>query len=165
MIALRIEDLRECTRQLFTGNLFDRFLVREVKIVTFNTFTIDGTIRKDYFTEEELAAEKPEAYSPWEKLRPFCFSLIRGKKLPESFAIVFSLPPAGVTHFVKETAPGADGDLVSALYLNLRYEGKVLHAVTGVSISKFSVDRTIEHEWDDAMRNFLKKAGIAFTEE
>lgn len=41
MIALKIEDLKHFTGQLFAGEAFDHWQVRDVSIVTFNTFTID----------------------------------------------------------------------------------------------------------------------------
>ena len=89
MVALRIEDMKVFTKKLFIGETFDRFLVREASIVTFNSFTIDGRVRQGYYSEEELEAGKIENYSSWKTLRPFCFSLIKGSKLPESFAIIF----------------------------------------------------------------------------
>ena len=48
MIALKIEDLKTITAQLFMGETFDYWLVREANIVTFNSFTIDGRIRQGY---------------------------------------------------------------------------------------------------------------------
>ena len=86
MIALKIEDLKHFTGQLFAGEAFDHWQVRDVSIVTFNTFTIDGRIRPAYYSEEERREQKIRSYSLWSSLRPFCYSLIRGKRLPESFS-------------------------------------------------------------------------------
>ena len=54
MIALKIEDLKTFTAQLFMGETFDHWLVREANIVTFNSFTIDGRIRQGYYSDEEI---------------------------------------------------------------------------------------------------------------
>ena len=54
MIALKIEDLKTFTAQLFMGETFDHWLVREANIVTFNSFTIDGRIRQGYYSDGEL---------------------------------------------------------------------------------------------------------------
>ena len=72
MIALKIEDLKTFTAQLFMGETFDHWLVREVNIVTFNSFTIDGRIRQGYYSDEELEANRIEELSSWKSLRPFC---------------------------------------------------------------------------------------------
>ena len=53
MTALKIEDLKGFTSSLFVGEGFDRWLVREASIITFNTFSVDGRIRSGYFTEQE----------------------------------------------------------------------------------------------------------------
>lgn len=86
MVALKIEDIKTCTEKLFLGEDFDSFLIREANIVTFNSFTINGHIRKGYYTSQELEEKQMEHLSYWKMLRPFCFSLIKGKRLPESFS-------------------------------------------------------------------------------
>ena len=72
MIALKIEDLKTFTAQLFMGETFDHWLVREANIVTFNSFTIDGRIRQGYYSDEELEKNRIEELSSWKALRPFC---------------------------------------------------------------------------------------------
>ena len=63
MIALKIEDLKTFTAQLFMGETFDHWLVREANIVTFNSFTIDGRIRQGYYSDEELEKNRIEELS------------------------------------------------------------------------------------------------------
>ena len=82
MIALKAEDVKDFTSKLFLRETFDSFLVKEARITTYNQFSIDGHIRKGFFGPEELEEKGMEEYSPWSMLRPFCFSLIKGKKLP-----------------------------------------------------------------------------------
>ena len=50
MIALKAEDVKTFTSKLFLKEDFDSFLVKEVNIVTYNNFTIDGHIRQGYYT-------------------------------------------------------------------------------------------------------------------
>lgn len=94
MVALKIEEQKAFTAGLFIGEIFDKFLVREAEIVTYNQFTIDGKVRQGYFSEEELEENRIEEYSSWKTLKPVCYSLIKGKRLPESFRIVFQMPPS-----------------------------------------------------------------------
>ena len=54
MVALKVEEQKAFTEGLFIGEIFDKFLVREAEIVTWNRFSIDGKIRQGYFSEEEL---------------------------------------------------------------------------------------------------------------
>lgn len=97
-----IEDLKTFTAQLFMGETFDHWLVREANIVTFNSFTIDGRIRQGYYSDEELEKNRIEELSSWKALRPFCYSLIKGeKKLPESFQITMQLSPEENEKFIR----------------------------------------------------------------
>ena len=105
MIALKIEDLKTFTAQLFMGETFDHWLVREANIVTFNSFTIDGRIRQGYYSDEELEKNRIEELSSWKALRPFCYSLIKGKKLPESFQITMQLSPEENEKFIRRVKP------------------------------------------------------------
>ena len=63
MTAFQIEDIRGFTSQLFVKETFDSFLLKEAKVVTYNSFSIDGRIRHGYFTEEELEENQIEEYS------------------------------------------------------------------------------------------------------
>lgn len=165
MIALKIDDIRQFTSKLFVGEIFDRFLVKEASIVTFNAFTIDGRIRQGYYTDEELEEGKIEELSFWRMVKPFCFSLIKGKKLPGSFRIVLQPDRATVERFLAANQIGLTADQVSGLYINVRYEDGKLHCITGTSVTFFTLDKTLDSVWDEKVREFLKKNQIAFEEE
>ena len=162
MIALKIEDLKSFTAQLFVGETFDGWLVREASIVTFNSFTIDGHIRQGYYSEEELEANRVEEFSSWKMLRPICYSLIKGKRLPESFQITLQLSPEENEKFLRRVKPDFPVDQLAALYLNIRYENHAASCVTGTSLNVFTLDRQIEHEWDDTVRRYFKKLQIPY---
>ncbi len=162
MIALRIEDQKKLTSELFVGELFDKFLLREATIVTFNTFHVDGRIRHGYFTDQELELGQIEDYSSWASVKPFCFSLIKGKRLPESFQIVLQMPPRAVERFAENGGPGVKAEQIEGLYLNIRYEDGRLSCVTGVSANVFSLDRSLDRAWDDAVVSFFKNGRIPF---
>lgn len=165
MTAFKIEDLKGFTSSLFVGEGLDSWLLREASIVTFNTFSIDGRIRHGYFTEQETERDHIRELSPWKLVRPFCYSLIRGKRLPESFRITLQLPAGGVERFLKSVQPEFGAEQVGGLYLNIRYEEQILRCVTGISLKVFTMDKRIEQGWDAWMGQFLKEKGIAYIKE
>lgn len=165
MVALKIEDLKQFTSKLFMGEGFDTFLVREADFVTFNSFHIDGHIRQGYYSDEELEAGKIEDLSSWKVLRPICFGLIKGKKLPEYFQIVMQLSPGNTDRFLKSRQLSMTSENINGLYLNIRYEDGVLNCITGTSVNFFTLDKSLDREWDDMARTILKKYEIAFSEE
>ena len=164
MVALKIEELKDFTRKLFVEDVFDWWMMREAVITTFNMFTIDGRIRKGYFMEQELEEKGIGELSPWKLVRPVCFSLIKGKRLPESFRITLQLPGARVEQFLQSVQPDFKAEQVSGLYLNIRYEEQKLYCVTGTSLNVFTLDKKIEQEWDETVKRFLREREIVYTE-
>ena len=165
MVAMKIEDIRQFTTKLFLREVFDLFLVREAVIVTFNTFRMDGHIRKGYYTREELEEHPVEELSAWSVLRPVCFSLIRGKKLPESFQITLQLASEDVQQFLQNNQLAFTPEQIQGLYLNIRYEEGMLYCITGTSLQVFTLDKNLEEEWDRTAGVFLKKQEIFYTIE
>lgn len=164
MVALKIDDIKDFTKKLFVGDTFDIFLLREATIVTFNTFSIDGHIRQGYYTEQELEENKIEELSSWAVIKPICFSLIKGKKLPGSFQITLQLSPDQAEKFLIHSQVGLTVNQVNGICMNIRYEDNVLYCISGISLNIFTLDKSIDIEWDEALRLFLRQSDIGFTE-
>lgn len=163
MVALKVEDVRAFTSKLFVKEDFDRFLVKEIHIVTFNSFTIDGHINQGYYSDEEVKEDGALPFSTWKMLKPICFSLVKGKKLPVSFRIILSLAPGDVEKFACGLGTGISPDQIQGLYLNIRYEDGALYCVTGTSVDFFTLDKTLETEWDNTVKNLMRSHGIVCT--
>lgn len=164
MVALKIEDLKEFTKCLLLGTTFDQFLVREVTITTYNTFTMDGHVKHGYYSEEELEEKKIEEFSSWATMKPICYSLIKGKRLPISFQITLQLAPKHVEQLLADTKSQLSFDQVGGLYLNIRYEDQMLHCISGTSLNIFTMDKTLDLQWEEYLRRFLKQQQIVFVE-
>ncbi|WP_143321396.1 DUF5721 family protein [Clostridium sp. HBUAS56010] len=165
MIAVKIEDIKSFASKLYVGEVFDSFLVKEAVISTYNTFTIDGAIKNGYYSQEETEERNLKAYSYWSAIKPFCFSLIKGKRLPGSFRIILLMAKEGISQFLSSRNVGLMEEQVTGLYINIRYEEEVLTCVTGTSVSVFTLDKALDEEWDQAFRGFLKQNEIPFVEE
>ncbi len=87
----------------------------------------------------------------------------KGKRLPESFRIVFQMPPSARDRFVAGKIPGIYPDQVGGLYINIQYENHEMICVTGTSMKQFTLDRTLENEWDENVKKFLKKNRVVFS--
>ena len=144
--------------QLLLSETFDHFSFIEGEIVTFNTFKIDGFIQKDFFDTEE----EPPQYSYWENLREYCFSIIRGKRTPLSFHLVFCLSPSNTERLIARNTPSLQAKDVQGLYLNIRYDGKHLSCITGTSFKTFTMDKSLEHAWDEMVQKFFRQKKIEF---
>lgn len=157
MIALALADNKTITSHLFLKDTFDRFCLIEGELTTFNTFHIDGQIHPDFFD-----TDVPGAYSLWGSLRTHCFNLIRGKRTPLGFRFVFSLSPENIARMTEQSGTGIRPDDVQGLYLNFHFDGTSLICVTGTSFRTFTLDKSLEHLWDEMAQRFFRQHQIPF---
>lgn len=165
MIALQIQDIKIFMNKLLLAQTFDNFLLVEGNITTYNTFRIEGRVHKDFYTEEEIEEKGLEnrEFSLWKEVKPFCLELIKGKKTPLGFKFTFQLSKentaklltsAGITSLLPEN--------VSGLLLNVRYDNGALNVITATNLNLFTLDKSLEHAWDDMVKRFLKQQEISF---
>ncbi|KIR03494.1 hypothetical protein P261_02309 [Lachnospiraceae bacterium TWA4] len=162
MQALQILDIKQGASHLFTQSSFDYFLVKEASVTTFSTITIDGHLYTDYFSDDELETLKDTQYSSWQMIRPIFYSLIKGKKLPRDFSLIFSLSKDNIQNFLKQYQLEQFEDALEGLYLNFKYKDQKLQVISGVSLNVFTMDKTVERAWDDMTKKILKHHKIAF---
>lgn len=164
MLSLTIKDTKNFMSQLLIKEVFDSFHLSEAVIKTANSYTISGEMNKDFFSEEEFHNLPDQNYTRWTAVKPFCFSLIKGNKVPSYMKIVFLLPKDMVTKLIAESNAGLAFNDINGLFLNIKYtEGKV-SIVTGTSIKIFTLDKTLEHTFDAFVKSFLFANGIDFEE-
>ena len=147
---------KSCMAHLLLKDTFDSFSFIEGQITTFNTFQIDGYLQKEFFDE----APK-QIYSHWKDVRDFCFNIIRGKRTPLSFKIVLALNENDYADFLSaHQITTYRPEDIQGLYLNFHYNGSTLQCVTGISMKTFTLDKSLEKEWDQHAEGFFKSHGV-----
>jgi hypothetical protein len=166
MKAFKIDDIKDFMNQLLLGETFDRFFLVEASVTTYCTFTIDGTLHEDFFDTDErnLLTQNQVTLATWKEIRPHCFAIIRGKRTPLSFKIVFQLPPRQMRHLLDRHGISISPELVKGLFLNLQYKNKELLCITGTSLSTFLPDKSLEQLWDNLLPDFFRQHNILFEE-
>ena len=166
MISLQIKELKNFMGKLLTSDCFDSFLLEEATITTYNTFYIDGHIQRDFYTDDEWEdpSLRPYVFSLWKDMRPFCFSLIKGKRTPVSFKIVLHLLPDAVEKVLSQNDTSVTFDQIKGFVLTVRYDGAAITCTTGVSLRTFLPDKGPEKIWDRTLRLFLDKKEISYSE-
>lgn len=161
MLALHIVDVKDFTSKLFLGDVFNRFSLSEASFTTFATFIIDGLLQKDFFDTETVPAN---TYVYWEDVKPQCLSIIKGKRTPLRFKIIFQLAPENVVKLLKQTNIPLQPEDINGLYLNCQFDGEHLLCTTGTSLRIFSLDKSLDHVWDDMLLRFFRQKEIIFEE-
>lgn len=164
MIALQLPDIKTMTSKLFAHEAFDYFLVSEATIQTANTIYIDGHLHADFYDNDEKEALRDPVFSDWASLRPVCFHLIKGKRAPLGFKIILRLSAANVEKLLQTSGLSYSPADIDGLYMNIRYEKGSLTLVTGTSMKTFTLDKSLENEWDAMVKRILKHNEIPFEE-
>ncbi len=166
MIALNILEIKDFMNKLLCGDTFDPFLLREAAITGSAAWSLDGTLNRGFYSEDELEQEGLAglAYLPFSALRPQCFALIRGKRTPSYFKFVFLLSPSNLARTLAQTRSSFSPSDITGLFINLRFQDGTLLLTTGVSYRIFSTDKRLEQEWDSLVKRFLKGHEISFSE-
>lgn len=159
MIALALPEVKECMSKLLLSDIFDPFYFIEGEIVTFNTFTLDGFLKKEFFDEEDAPARE---YSLWKDVREFCFSLIKGKRTPLSFKFVLGLSDSNIEKLLLQQELDFKPQDVRGLYINLKYDGQKLQCVTGTAMNLFTMDKSLEQAWDKMVQKFFAQKEIKY---
>ena len=165
MIALQIQDIKNFMSRLLLSQTFDSFLLVEGTIITYNTFRIDGRVHKNFFTEEELEENNlnNREFSLWKEIKPFCLELIKGKKTPLGFRFTFQLSKENTGKLLSSSGiTSISPENVSGLLLNIRYDSGTLNIITATNLNLFTLDKSLEHAWDDMVKRFLKQQEISF---
>ncbi len=159
MIALSLTEVKECMSKLLLSETFDSFLFIEGEITTYNTFTIDGYLHKDFFAENEAPSQE---YSLWKDMREHCFSLIKGKRTPLGFKVVLGLSDGNIEKLIQQQSLDFELEDVRGLYINLKYDGQKLQCITGTAMTLFTMDKSLEQAWDMMVQKFFTQKAIPF---
>lgn len=157
-------DTKRCMNALLLQSAFDSFYLIEGDVTTFNHFTIDGRLRKEFYTQGvDHTAEAPDReYSLWKEQRELCFSLIKGKKTPLGFRFILSLATPNIAKLLLQEELSFKPSDVQGLYLNFKYDGTKLTCTTGTSMNLFTMDKSLEQAWDKMAARIFTKYEIPF---
>ena len=156
MRVFEIDNIKKFTSSLFVGNAFDDFLVTEASFSTLTNITIDGHMNKEFMGEAELAMPKNrDMVIGWRALKPLCYNIIKGQKVPLRFKIIFMMPTEVVLKFLDDEGLDFEPVEINALFLNVKFENGKLTCTTGTSMKIFTLDKSLEDAWECRMMRFL----------
>lgn len=162
MLAIQIDHVKDFMKKLLLQDAFDSFLVSEISITTFTTFSIDGQLHPEFFDPEKCEALRAENRSSilWKEARPYCLSIIKGQQSPLSFHIVLQADFALTAQLSASAGPSFSPEDIFGLFLNLQFRGGVLSVTTGTSLKVFTPDKSLDRAWDRFVSGWLEQEGI-----
>lgn len=162
MIAVKIQDIKDFMSKLLIGSAFDSFWLSEASVTTSVTYSIEGALHEDFFDTEEnrKLQEEGRDYALWRDMKPFCFSIIKGKKPPLHFKIIFRLSRKNTQKLLQGSGLSYKAEEIFGLFLNFQYDGSYLTCTTGTSLKTFTLDKSLDHAWDELVLKYFKQQQI-----
>lgn len=156
MFSGTVEELKMFMTVLLRGDLFDFWEVKEARVETFFELSVNGRVKKDFFDEEERAERE---FINWRDVKDLFFGVIKGKRLPGMFRVVLSADKSRTEEILRSCGKEQE-EAGATLYLNMHYNGKCCRVVGGVSHVGFTMDKTLEQAWDEALQRFFMEHKI-----
>lgn len=166
MLALQISSTKHFMNQLLVGDCFSSFLLESASVTTFNTFTIDGRIHPDFYSHEDISfSEKTKyAFSRYLDVQEHLFSIVKGNRTPLQMKITLFLNPDAMEKLLATNDCSVPPELLSGFALNIKYDGEKIILTTVISYTGFTMDKSAEPVWDNALKKFLSAKDILFEE-
>lgn len=162
MLSEQVSDIKLFMTQLLKDTMFDNFQLCEATIQTGCSYTIDGHLNLVFYNSDELEILDQRTYALWSEVKPLAFDMIKGTHTPLSFKIVMMLAPSNVSKLVTQNNLPIHPEDISGLYLNILYDRSTLTLTSGVALKVFTLDKSIEHIWDENLRKYCSKCNITF---
>ncbi len=164
MISLKLADTKAFMSHLLIKDTFDFMLLSKAELSMAYSFTLDGSVNRGFFTDEELEDIKDDRFTQWSVVKPFCFSFIKGSRVPTGMKIIFVMPKDIVEDIVSESGATLSSTDVDGLFVNVRYKDGAVTVVTGTSLKTFSLEKSIDAAFDRYVRALLEQFDIAYDE-
>ncbi len=159
MISLIFDHPAQVSDLLLQKDTFDGYIVGNILMTAKLSFVLENT--------------EENAKVPYKEIRPLVSSFAStadGSDPDHPF--LMSLQKARITlhapqSYQNSLLAGADdqstSDLIRSLVLTFRWENDTLTALTGISYSAFTTDKSAERLWDQAIQKAFDHLGISYT--
>lgn len=141
MIYIKINNVKQFMRYIFAGDIFDNLYVTDCEIHTVTVINISGVQSKKWIETNESASK----YCTWSQIKGIVYNVIRGNKSPSFLKIIFS---------------NNSDEQVSTGTITLKFEDEKAVLITGFADVDFSLDKTMEKNWDKYVTEILHKYGV-----
>lgn len=159
MLSLKINDVKFTMAHLLLKDTFDEFLLEEAKALTFAMFQINGKRNLNWFDEKEN--QLPNLLY-WREARGFLFDCIKGKKTPEYMKISLKASSEAAGKLLENS--GVYSRYLNEkpdMYIQIKFDKGELTMVTCITHKEFTMDKTLDIGWDDAVKEWIRTLKIS----
>lgn len=150
-------------QKFLMSEAFEDFLLAEARIDTFVSYNIDGRNRRDFYTKEEQELQEMYEFATWESVRPLVVQMVKGRRTPLLMKLVLAYMPKKTEMLLKEEEQTADSrSFIKYLLCTIKYENGGITLTGGVSYQGFTMDKSPEKCWDQALCRLADKIRLEY---
>ena len=163
MKSFEIEDTNEFMKQLFKLGRYDSFYLYEVRIKSGFDYYINGRINKEYFDSvddmliERIAEKSEDEYVCFGRMKDTILSYIGDNRLPLGMKLILMFNSENVEKLIEMHNLKYDKSQVTGLMFNVYLEKGKICVTTGTSLNVFTMDKSLEHVWDETVEKYYIK--------
>lgn len=158
MKSFDIEDIKSYMNELLSGTKYDSFYLYEARVKTGLDYYINGKYNAEFYEGGDPDIEdippKDQEYVCWGQVKHTIRELMKGKRLPISFKIILMFNRDNISRLIQMNNLDITASDVSALFYNIYFEAGKLYVTTGCSLKIFTLDKSLEHVWDDTVSKY-----------
>lgn len=161
---------------LLLKDAFDAFFLEEAEVLTYAKLQINGRRNKNWYagetdndiTYDNITRDGEGSFTElvrWKETRHVFFEYIKGKKTPDLFKVSLKADSSMAEIFLKDS--GFYEKYLQEkpeLHMQLRYENGLLCVVTGIYNNNFTLDKSVENAWDEAVVRWFRQNKVAMEE-
>lgn len=162
MQLINILDIKPFMQLLFQSNTLDKYQFVSATIQTDMTYSLDGHINHNFFTEEDISThELTEAtYLPWFLAKEKVFLLIKGKTTPTQLKVVLRASQEDTASILNSTKSSLNPNDIDGLFINIAFQENKLNVICGISYKIFTLDKNLEDEFSTSIVTLFKSNNI-----
>ncbi|MGN0368000.1 MAG: DUF5721 family protein [Wujia sp.] len=156
MQVYEIEDTKQFMQELLKQERYDSFYLYEARVKTKLDYYVSGKLNPQYLDTQDEAdcAQEGQTHIEWKDIKSTVFSFMDEDRMPISFKIILMFHKENILRLLEMNHVAIAAADVRALFLNIVYEQGQLHVTTGTSLDIFTMDKTLEHLWDETVQKY-----------
>ena len=162
MQTIEILDIKLFMQFLFQTTALDTYEFISSELRTDMSYTLDGHINREFFTDDEQDALgiKDVSYLPWHIAKEKIFTLIKGKKTPSQLKIVLKADRTQTNSLLSSISSSFQENDIDGLFLNIIFQENKLDVICGISYKIFTMDKSLESAFFEETIALLKSYKI-----
>lgn len=175
MNSIKIIDIKMTMAMLLLKDAFDEFFLEEAEALTYAKIVLNGKRNKNWYLGENAGEKNEESDGKsddfsglvkWKEVKHIFFEYIKGKKTPDIFKVSLKADDKIAGMFLADS--GFYEKYVQEkpeLHMQFRFEKGELYVITGIYSQIFTLDKSVENAWDEAVKRWFQKnkIGIEFS--